>query len=84
MDGRAIVNTGWLCPSCGRGVAPSEKTCDHGGQVQAAQPYLAPIYQPGYYPPAFYPNLPAYPYPWGLPVTCLATSGGKFEMRDAA
>ena len=21
---------GWICPSCKRGVAPTEKTCDHG------------------------------------------------------
>jgi uncharacterized Zn-binding protein involved in type VI secretion len=28
-------NTGWICPSCKRGVAPGEKTCDHGGVVSA-------------------------------------------------
>ena len=22
---------GWACPVCGRGVAPSEKMCEHGG-----------------------------------------------------
>lgn len=27
------MNEGWICPSCKRGVAPTEKTCDHGGQI---------------------------------------------------
>ena len=26
---------GWKCPVCGRGVAPSEKYCDHGGGIAA-------------------------------------------------
>lgn len=25
------INHGWVCSVCGRGVAPGEKTCDHGG-----------------------------------------------------
>lgn len=25
------MNEGWICPACGRGVAPDEKHCDHGG-----------------------------------------------------
>lgn len=25
------MNEGWKCPVCGRGVAPSEKHCEHGG-----------------------------------------------------
>ena len=32
---------GWTCPSCGRGVAPTEKTCDHGGALKARD-YLPP------------------------------------------
>ena len=32
------VNTGWLCPKCGRGAAPSEKTCDHGGVSMTVWP----------------------------------------------
>lgn len=24
------MNEGWICPSCKRGVAPTEKHCDHG------------------------------------------------------
>lgn len=24
------MSEGWKCPVCGRGVAPSEKTCEHG------------------------------------------------------
>ena len=27
------MSAAWTCPACGRGVAPSEKTCDHGGQI---------------------------------------------------
>lgn len=34
----------WTCPACGRGVAPGEKTCDHGGL--SASPL------PGYFTPA--------------------------------
>lgn len=26
----SFAPTGWLCPKCGRGVAPGEKTCEHG------------------------------------------------------
>lgn len=29
------MTEGWKCPVCGRGVAPSEKTCDHGGGIAA-------------------------------------------------
>lgn len=25
-----VLPLGWRCPSCGRGCAPTEKTCDHG------------------------------------------------------
>jgi len=24
------TRSGWTCPGCGRGVAPDQKTCDHG------------------------------------------------------
>lgn len=27
------MNEGWICPGCGRGVAPTERHCDHGGIV---------------------------------------------------
>jgi hypothetical protein len=37
------VNEGWKCPVCGRGVAPSEKSCDHGGNLALPQiPYWWP------------------------------------------
>lgn len=32
---------GWICPSCGRGVAPDQKTCDHGGL--GAMPVTLPV-----------------------------------------
>jgi len=30
-----MSNQPWICPSCNRGVAPGEKTCDHGGELAA-------------------------------------------------
>jgi len=33
----------WTCPACGRGVAPSEKTCDHGGQVDLKGREFVPL-----------------------------------------
>lgn len=51
------MNDGWTCPVCRRGVAPSEKTCDHGGAA-AVDPYWKnwqPIYpdpwEPGQWKP---------------------------------
>lgn len=37
---------GWLCPSCGRGVAPDQKTCDHGMMAALVPPLYAPNTQP--------------------------------------
>lgn len=42
---------GWRCPVCGRGVAPGEKVCDHGGLS------VAPVY-----PLPAWPPVPAMPY----------------------
>lgn len=44
------MNEGWKCPVCGRGVAPTERFCTHGGGVaapilpnpMASAPYTAP------------------------------------------
>lgn len=47
---------GWKCPVCGRGVAPSEKHCDHGGSL--AQPYF-----PGMFPSVM-PTVP-----WRIPTS---------------
>jgi hypothetical protein len=33
----------WICPKCGRGVAPDQKSCDHGGTAAAAIRPLAPV-----------------------------------------
>jgi hypothetical protein len=55
------MNKGWKCPVCGRGVAPTVKTCDHAGDSFAAAPvYIpSPIYiQPrgfGFPPPVMPP-----------------------------
>lgn len=35
----------WICPVCNRGVAPDQKTCDHGG---AALSQYFPMPQPPY------------------------------------
>ena len=58
------MNEGWKCPVCGRGVAPSEKTCDHG----AAKVHLAPNGPPSW------PNVPRTNDWWGPPYEI--TSGG--------
>src|SRR5690606_16662027 len=41
------VMEGWICPSCKRGVAPSEKHCGHGGAL-AYPAYLMPNIAPTY------------------------------------
>jgi len=47
------MTTGWTCPSCGRGVAPTEKTCDHGAPADVMPPspyarrFVSPIYEFG-------------------------------------
>jgi hypothetical protein len=46
----------WVCPSCGRGVAPGEKTCDHGSAV--VDPYSTTPWIPTTNPP-----WPEAPYP---------------------
>ncbi len=33
------MNTGWICPACGKGVAPHVSTCDHGGFDGVVTPY---------------------------------------------
>ena len=37
-NGIEKVELPWTCPGCGRGVAPGQKTCDHGGK--AGLPYV--------------------------------------------
>ncbi len=32
MSDNSLQLTGWICPKCDRGVAPTEKTCNHAGQ----------------------------------------------------
>jgi len=39
------MNQGWTCPACGRGVAPTEKTCDHGWAAMVPSVFL-PYYEP--------------------------------------
>ena len=44
------MNTGWVCPVCNRGVAPTEKTCSHGeGAISGINPwphYVMPCFKP--------------------------------------
>ena len=76
---------GWKCPVCGRGVAPSEKTCEHGGLG-------APIV------PTFIPHGPQWPNQWrprewpnDIPIATgdrpvvgpTYTSGGSIESVSA-
>jgi hypothetical protein len=61
---------GWRCPVCGRGVAPTEKVCDHGGlgALQPYQPVTVPVADCGCPPGVCFgaTNCPRYP---ALPVT---------------
>lgn len=52
------MSEGWKCPVCGRGVAPSEKTCDHG-----ALDLRSPDWQRQFYPPLYPPPK----NPWSPP-----------------
>lgn len=36
------MSEGWKCPVCGRGVAPSEKTCEHGAGHGGVVPTFIP------------------------------------------
>ena len=66
---------GWKCPVCGRGVAPTKETCDHGGQ--GAAPYLPglPMWQPYYpYQVPYAPN--PFESPWCVTSTTTANAAG--------
>ena len=58
---------GWICPVCGRGIAPTEKICPCKGE----KGWVYPVY----------PIYPTYPiYPWWYKVTCesgTSTNGEK-------
>ena len=36
--GQLTLPQAWVCPVCNRGVAPTEKTCDHAGTVGTFSP----------------------------------------------
>jgi len=53
--------TGWLCPRCGKSLAPWVRECGCGGWVTPCVPYVPPVWPvapPYYYP---YPLFPTYP-----------------------
>jgi len=55
------MNEGWKCPVCSRGVAPTEKHCDHGG-LGALQPLPCVSYLPSHpVPPGFPGEINPYP-----------------------
>ncbi len=41
---KAQDKVGWICPACGQGVAPSEKTCDHQASLSKKESPLNPTY----------------------------------------
>ena len=41
---------GWICPVCKRGVAPSEKHCDHGSGLTMPLPALPTVAEPARWP----------------------------------
>ena len=40
------MNEGWKCPVCGRGVAPTEKHCNHDATGVFANPVIVPSIWP--------------------------------------
>lgn len=50
------IKYGWVCPVCGRGVAPDQPVCPCHGEYK-------------YIPVPTYPTYPPYPY-WWYQVTC--------------
>lgn len=80
------MTEGWICPKCGRGVAPGVTHCDHGGTGGFGR-YTLPSEWPQWQP---WPNrtdtpLPPYPtiicktpqLPWGR-----YSTGGCFRAAD--
>lgn len=66
---------GWRCPVCGRGVAPGEKSCDHGGGLGVVLPSV--------YSPRSIPDTTAIPNTvprW--PETTWSGSGGSIGPCD--
>ncbi len=60
---KGVGEYGWICPVCGRGVAPTEKTCPCKGE----EGWVHPVYP--VYP--IYPTYPTYPFhPWWYKTTC--------------
>ena len=53
------MTKGWECPVCGRGVAPTEKNCEHGGA--AVMPYSWPMPQRPSYDPMYDPDRGPWP-----------------------
>ena len=64
------MTEGWKCPVCGRGVAPGEKSCDHGGGL------TAPIYVPT--PTRTWPLETSDPPPLGTGYTSTTTNGAAW------
>lgn len=73
MNGYSLSGAnGWRCPVCNRGVAPTERQCDHGGAASLS-PYYGP---PGYYPNYMYGGGAASPGAAGHPFTVGLSQGG--------
>lgn len=91
------ANTGWICPTCKRGVRPDEKTCDHGGGLLASHYPNLPL--AGWLPQTI-PNQPLcacapgtvcgnVACPYAAKVTCSqltasAVYGGNVSLTNAA
>ncbi len=71
----------WICPACGRGVAPGQITCDHGGMnpllpFRPVQPSI-PIPNPAPYSPT--PVIPL-GVPWSA-IPWYGTCSNTAEMH---
>jgi len=57
------MTEGWKCPVCGKGVAPTEKTCDHGAAGLPDMP--VPTAVPNGLPTSAWPHFTRPTTTWG-------------------
>ena len=77
------MTEGWICPVCKRGVAPSEKHCDHGGASYPDVPIVPGTGTPAPLP-TMRPPLTSDPLPWLPGTTCIDWSVSEEARHDIA
>ncbi len=75
-----IVNQGWICPVCNRGLAPGVTECNHGGMTTTPQYIHPPFFAPSpQYP--FGPSRTADPLPYYIPPPTCAIGVGTVTVQ---